>query len=164
MSNANQKPCIVVGVDGSEQSRNALRWAARLAPAMDADIDALAVWHSPALVWGPPPVEFTHPPEEHMKKVLTATVDAVFGANRPRNLRMLVREGHPAELLTGRSCDATMIIVGSRGLGGIKGVLQGSVSRYVSAHASCPVLVVHAAERGQADPVPVGYSASMATA
>jgi nucleotide-binding universal stress UspA family protein len=162
MGSTNRKPCIVVGVDGSEQSRNALRWAARLAPAMDADIDAVAVWHSPTLVLSPPPVEFTHPPELHMKKVLTATVDAVFGADRPRNLRLLVREGHPAELLAGRGCDATMIIVGSRGLGGLKGLLQGSVSRYVSAHASCPVLVVHGAQRGHPDPVT--SSASMATA
>jgi nucleotide-binding universal stress UspA family protein len=144
MNSADQKPCIVVGVDGSQESRQALRWAARLAAAMDADVDAVAVWHSPNLVFGPPPVEFTHPPELHMEKTLAATVDAVFGADRPRNLRLLVREGHPAEVLVGRSATATLVVVGSRGMGAIKGLLQGSVSRYVSEHAICPVLIVRA--------------------
>jgi nucleotide-binding universal stress UspA family protein len=144
MNTANQKPCIVVGVDGSQESRQALRWAVQLATGMGADVDALAVWHSPRLAFGPPPIEFTHPPEVHMEKTLVATVDAVFGADRPRNLRLLVREGHPAEVLVGRSTTAVLVVVGSRGMGAIKGLLQGSVSRYVSEHAVCPVLIVRA--------------------
>lgn len=144
MTTEQAKPYICVGVDGSRESRHALRWAARLAPALGAEIEALAVWHSPVLVFGPPPVEFTPAPELHTEKALTAAVDAVFGADRPSELRLRVRKGHPAEVLADRGHTAALIIVGRRGIGGIKGLLQGSVSRFVSEHAACPVLVVHA--------------------
>lgn len=134
---------ILVGVDGSAESAKALQWAARIAPALNADIEALAVWHAPVLAYGPPPVAYTPAPELHAHKALTATVDSVFGADRPRGLRLRVREGHPAEVLADRGHTAALIVVGSRGIGGLKGLLQGSVSRYVTEHAGCPVLVVH---------------------
>ena len=140
------RPLVVVGVDGSEESRTALRWAVELGRALDADVEALAVWHSPAIVFGPPPIEFLPAAEHRAEKQLTATVDAVFGPDRPRRLRLLVREGHPAELLAARSHTATMLVVGCRGLGAIKGLTHGSVSRYLTEHAVCPVVVVHAGD------------------
>lgn len=109
MGTAEQKPCIVVGVDGSQESRQALRWATRLVSAIGAKLDSLAVWHLPALVFGPLPTELTHPPELRMETTLNETVEAVFGADRPDSLRLLVREGDPAEVLVGRSNTATIV-------------------------------------------------------
>ena len=55
----------------------------------------------------------------------------------------VVLNGQPAEALLGASEDADLVVVGSRGLGGFKRLMLGSVSDQVVHHAVCPVLVVH---------------------
>lgn len=133
---------IVVGVDGSSQSRQALRWAARLAPTLDARIEAVAAWQFPTGAgWTALPYDWD--PQSDMQKLLTATVDEVFGAHRPADLWLRLREGHPATVLLHEADGAAMVIVGSRGHGGFAGMLLGSVSAAVAEHATCPVLVVH---------------------
>ena len=147
MKTKDLKPRIVVGVDGSVESRQALRWSARLAPALGADIEAVAVWHWPVIALGPfESVDPVPPPEARIRSLAQDAVDAAFETGEPANLHVLVREGHPAEQLVARSEKATMVIVGSRGLTGLKGRLQGSVSRYVSEHARCPVVIVHGSD------------------
>jgi nucleotide-binding universal stress UspA family protein len=135
---------IVVGVDGSEQSKRALRWARHLATADGATIDALMVWNPP-VVWG---YGWTNvaggwDPMVDAEKALTATVDDVFGAERPAGLTLLTVEGYPAYRLLEAAEKASLLIVGSRGHGGLAGVLLGSVSAMCAEHAHCPVLVVH---------------------
>jgi nucleotide-binding universal stress UspA family protein len=136
---------IVVGVDGSEPSKLALRWADKLATTFGARVDAVAAWHVPvsygsygmggsAVYWNP---------EEDMEKCLTETVDEVFGTERPLGLELKVVHGNTVEALVDQSSDALMMIVGSRGHGGFAGLLLGSVSSAVAEHAHCPVLVVH---------------------
>ncbi|HTZ45295.1 MAG TPA: universal stress protein [Jatrophihabitans sp.] len=135
---------IVVGVDGSAHSRQALRWAERLARSSGAQVEAVAAWQVPmASSWGTASIPMNWNPEEDMEKLLTATVDAAFGADRPEHLRLTVCEGHPAKVLLERSQDALMLVVGSRGHGGFAGLLLGSISANVAEHAGCPVLVVH---------------------
>jgi len=132
---------IVVGVDGSEQSRLALVWALRLAEATGASIDAVISWHFPAsLGWGYATEGWN--PEADATKCLTDSVDEAFGAERPAGLRLLVREGLPANVLLDESQGATMLMVGSRGHGGFTGLLLGSVSARCAEHATCPVLIV----------------------
>ncbi len=70
-----------------------------------------------------------------------------------------VTSGHPAEVLIGRSTRASVIVVGSRGLGGFTGALLGSVSTAVAMHSSCPVVVVRA-RAGVTGPVVVGLDTS----
>ena len=135
-------PRIVVGVDGSEQSKLALRWAVSVSASTSASIEAVAAWHFPVnFGWGY--VSDDWDPEADAAKALEDTIDEVFGPERPPALRMLVRQGLPAKVLLDESRGATMLIVGSRGHGGFAGLLLGSVSANCAEHATCPVLVIH---------------------
>ena len=135
-------PRIVVGVDGSESSKQALRWGASLARGTGATIDAIMTWEIPmtiALAYLPPDVDLGADTE----KWLEQTVDDVFGHERPTGLRTIVHSGGAARVLLDASKDAQLLLVGSRGHGGFRGLLLGSVSIAVAEHATCPVLVVH---------------------
>lgn len=139
---------IVVGVDGSASGNEALRWAARLAPTLGATIELVNAWEYPisdmsmplpALDW-----------EQIGKDTVAESVREVFGDAPPEGLTTTVAWGHPAQTLLEASRGASMLIVGSRGLGGFAGLLLGSVSRNVAEHAACPVLVVHEPARATA--------------
>lgn len=81
---------------------------------------------------------------EHMSRdTVEKSIGEVFGDAPPAGLDMTAENGHPARVLFDAAQGATMLIVGSRGLGGFVGLLLGSVNRYVVEHATCPVLVVH---------------------
>jgi nucleotide-binding universal stress UspA family protein len=135
------RPRIVVGVDGSEQSTAALRWAGRLAPALDCDIEAITAWqYVYATALG---VSAEWSPAQDAEKILDAAVDEAFPADRPAGLVTRVREGHPSGVLIDASGGAQMLIVGSRGRGGFAAALLGSVSTACAEHGHCPVLVIH---------------------
>lgn len=133
---------IVVGVDGSESSKEALRWAGRFLAVTGGWIDAVIAWHPPAS-YGLSYAPADWNPEKDAEKVLSRTVDEVFGADRPVGLRLIVREGNPAKVLLDESRDAELLVVGSRGHGGFAGLLLGSVSAHCAEHSTRPVLVVH---------------------
>lgn len=138
-------PRIVVGVDGSPASEQALHWALDYARAVGGTIQAVAAWEYPAFYgWsgqGVPTAEAFNP-EEIADRTLTDTVDKVAGADPGvRITRMVVPGGAPQALLQAAK-GAALLVVGSRGLGGFSGVLLGSVSRHVTEHAPCPVTVV----------------------
>ena len=139
---------IVVGVDGSPQSKLALRWAAYLAETCGACIEAVMAWEYPATYGFSSSSVVNWDMQADYDKGLSATIDAAFGPDRPFGLRMTVREGNAARVLLDASDGATMLVVGSRGHGGFAGVLLGSVSAYCTDHARCPVVVV----RGDAEP------------
>jgi nucleotide-binding universal stress UspA family protein len=133
---------IVVGIDGSDGSKHALRWAATLAGLLGARIDAVTTWELPTgSLLGALPPSFSLAPD--VEQLLNETVDAVFGADRPADMRLKVLRGPAAQTLITVAEGALMLVVGNRGLGGFAGVLLGSVSARVAEHASCPVLVVH---------------------
>ena len=133
---------IVVGVDGSRHSLDALRWAAHFAAIFGARLDAVASWEYPqSFGWAAIAPEWD--PGQDMAKVRDDAVQAVFGDQLPPELRLQVREGGAAKVLLGASEGADMLVVGSRGHGGFAGLLLGSVSANVAEHASCPVFIVH---------------------
>lgn len=138
---------VVVGVDGSEPSKHALRWARFLADATASTIEAVAVWQpytGYGLIgagWAVMPPEWD--PAGDAEKALVATIDEVYGQDRPLGLALTVFEGNPASVLLDRSKDARMLVVGSRGHGGFSALLLGSVSAPCTEHAVCPVFVVH---------------------
>jgi nucleotide-binding universal stress UspA family protein len=137
------RPRIVVGVDGSDCSKDALRWAARQAGFTGAAVDAVAAWQFPTFYgWAPADSEdldFA----SFAGQTLAGAVDDVFGPEHPDWLRTRVIEGHAAQVLVEASAGADLLVVGSRGYGGFADALLGSVSTYCVHHARCPVTVIH---------------------
>jgi nucleotide-binding universal stress UspA family protein len=134
---------ILVGVDGSAGSVDALKWAAKLAPALEAVVVAVNVWHFEN-TWG----AYASPswnPETDAQQVLEDALAEAFGDKRPEGLLAQCPQGMAASALIERSASARMLVVGSRGHGGFVGLLLGSVSSACAEHARCPVLVVHSA-------------------
>lgn len=107
---------IVVGVDGSGHSLQALRWGADLAAIFHARIDAVTAWDYPALYgWSAIPSDWD--PARDMQIVLDDSVRAVFGGEPPAGLRRQVREGGAAKVLLDACRGTLMLVVGSRGHG-----------------------------------------------
>lgn len=136
---------VVVGVDGSDASIEALRQAQKLAVPLGARLEATAYWDYPQSYASYVAVGIGQF-EEAAGTILREAIEKAFGAELPDNVVPRLVRGHPRDLLIEASNDADMIVVGRRGHGGFGGLLLGSVSSAVAAHAHCPVLVVHAPE------------------
>ena len=137
------RPRIVVGIDGSEQSKAALRWALAHSALTGAAITAVTSWQFPASYgFGYVPTDAWRP-DEDAARTLEQTVAEVTGDDRPADLRAVTCQGNPAEVLIEESEGAVLLVVGSRGHGGFSGLLLGSVSSAVAERAHCPVLVWH---------------------
>jgi nucleotide-binding universal stress UspA family protein len=141
---------IVVGVDGSESSIAALRYAARLAEAFDAPLEAMITWTYPPFD-GPLPVGGWYPDQE-AAETLDAAVERAFGDSPPEGLTRKVIVGPAAGALIEVSDHCGMLVLGSRGHGGFVGLLLGSVSAACAEYAHCPVVVVHARRGSSAPP------------
>lgn len=136
------KPSIVVGVDGSDSSRQALSWAVHYAGLIGAKVDAVISWNYPA-GYGMSGAISDWNPGDDARELLAETIASVLGGDIAVPLSEVVREGNPAQILLDETKDAQMLVVGSRGHGGFAGLLLGSVSAHCAEHAHCPVLVVH---------------------
>jgi nucleotide-binding universal stress UspA family protein len=146
---------IVVGVDGSSASLDALRWALAQARLAGDAIDAVLAWRPPA-AYGGYPVIAEEDWQANAEEVLDTALSEVPEAADARMVRHVV-QGHPVDVLLERAAGADLLVVGSRGLGGFSGMLLGSVSQHVVAHAPCPVLVVRhetTAPTGEGRPPP----------
>jgi nucleotide-binding universal stress UspA family protein len=136
---------IVVGVDGSRSSVDALRRAARLATLSGARVEAVIAWELPSR--GPIVPVMTWSPEREAENVLSDVVRQVFGDAVPEWFAGRVVKGRATARLIQYSADADLLVMGSRGHGGFVGLLLGSVSAICAEHAHCPVLVVHSLPR-----------------
>ncbi|MFF2750283.1 universal stress protein [Kitasatospora sp. NPDC058048] len=135
-------PGIVVGVDGSASSREALAWALRQARLDGREVEAVIAWHLPPTSgWGGVPVPGSAL-EEAARETLAEAVDGERAAVPDVPVTRRVVEGNAGQVLVEASRGAGLLVVGCRGLGGMAGVLLGSVSRHCAEHAKCPVLVV----------------------
>ncbi len=136
---------IVVGVDGSRPSQQALRWSAQLATVLGARLEIVAAWeYPPSFGWAAVAPDWN--PGQDTENVVADTIAAVFADKPPADLQVHVREGGAAKVLLDACEGALMLVVGSRGHGGFAGLLLGSVSGNVAEHASCPVLIIHGDE------------------
>ena len=134
---------VLVGVDGSESSIQALRLGARLAPALNATIVAVACWDFPEIYAGYVPPDFARF-EAAAAKTLADALEKAFGEETPERLTSQLVRGPAAAKLVEAAVGASLLVVGRRGHGGFLGMHLGSVSSACVAHADCPVLVLHA--------------------
>ncbi len=143
---------VVVGVDGSPCSAQALLWALRQAVLTGASVDVLACWQRPmsmagAAGFGPyVEVDLTDEMTEVLAKAVAAGVVDVAGADA-LTVRSRVVEAHPARALLDAAVGADLLVVGSRGHGELSGLLLGSTGLHCATHAACPVLVVRGPAR-----------------
>jgi nucleotide-binding universal stress UspA family protein len=135
---------VVVGVDDSPASLEALRWAAREARCRDDVLRVVTAWDDPARdMWvpsGPPGVDPLGP----VRASLERTVEGVLGDHPVVTVETTVVRGRPAAVLTEASRGAELLVVGNRGRGGLTSAVLGSVSATCAAHAPCPVVIVRA--------------------
>jgi nucleotide-binding universal stress UspA family protein len=135
---------IVVGVDGSDQSRVALRWAIRQAELTGAHVQAVAAWHFPVAATGygwTPVMDVTDFGELAEKTLAEAVAEVVDPASHVRVSTSVV-EGNAAEVLLDLAKGAELLVVGSRGHGGFTGALLGSVSQHCAHLSPCPIVIV----------------------
>ena len=144
-------PRIVVGIDGSESSVKALRTARRLADALGAPLEAVAVWQQSHSMYDFYQSETGWTPEKDVEKLLRDAADAAFGSDHPERFTMSILQGAAARAMIRHSAGAEMLVLGSRGHGGFAGLLLGSVSSACVAHATCPVLIVHNKDQVRVD-------------
>jgi nucleotide-binding universal stress UspA family protein len=140
---------IVVGVDGSTTSRDALVWAMRQATLTGAPVRAVNVWHHPSEVFTPaePGSRLLLPDPERNAADELAMVVSQADERTGVPLEQRVVEGQTIPVLLEQAQDASLLVLGSRGRGAFTGMLLGSVSEHCVSHASCPVAVVRSADR-----------------
>lgn len=137
---------IVAGVDGSAPSRLALEWAVMEARLRNGQLRAVTAWEFPPVTVGMEglirdpdvfPQTARRLQNEALNRVdsegVTVTCDVI--------------QGNAAAVLLRAAENADLLVVGSRGLGGLTGLLLGSVSTQVLHHSPCPVLVVRTRSR-----------------
>ncbi|HWC82921.1 MAG TPA: universal stress protein [Pseudonocardiaceae bacterium] len=163
---------ILVGVDGSRYSREALRWALAEADRRDCAVRAVLVWHTePIVAAGRPTVvgagarARTDPAPEYLRRLDNAIREVLDEQDDPR-LTADVVQGATTEVLAVASRQAQLLVLGSHGHGRLFEVALGTIAQSCVRHAACPVVIVPAsladrepvlaAERGAA-PLPLTY-------
>ena len=130
---------VLVAVDGSPSSLEAIREGYRQALLLGTSVIAVSAWHQQNGLWPP----LSYHPEEDSRQILADSMREAFYPDKAPYIELLTVNGDPAENLIRLSQDAAMVVIGSRGHSGVVGAMLGSVSGRVAAHAACPVLVVH---------------------
>ena len=141
MSTAAAPGRIIVGVDGSHHADEALAWALDEARLRGCTLQVLYAF--PALVSyaGTTAHEYYPAVEKEAQQIFDRALAAMPEHSDVVVERTLV-PGNPAGQLVEASRDATLLVVGSRGIGGFRGMLIGSVSTHCVHHAHCPVVVI----------------------
>jgi nucleotide-binding universal stress UspA family protein len=139
-------PLVVVGIDGSECSRAALRFAVDEARLRGARLQVVSVWAVPAWAYGVGYTETIGPGTFQHEAEITveAAMDEAQGLAPQLDLSPSIVQGQPAAALLAAAEDADLLVVGSRGHGGFTRLLLGSVSEQLAHHAPCPVTIVRA--------------------
>jgi len=151
MSEPHGQPAIVVGIDGSEDSKHALRWAAQQATLTNTPLQAITAWHYPVdfgTAWQIPATygrshDFSKADfSEDAKMTLDTAIAEVLGKDPQVPITPQLARGHPAQVLIEASRHAALLVVGASGHGGFVGMLLGSVTQHCVGHSVCPVVVV----------------------
>ena len=133
---------VVVGIDGSACSAEALSWATEYVELTDAVLEAITTWEWPHTYGVALVVPLGYDPEADARRVLDETLRSVRDLHPDIRIAPVVVQGHPAPALVEASREADLLVVGSRGHGEFAGMLLGSVSEHCVTNAHCPVVVV----------------------
>lgn len=132
---------IVVGVDGSEGSRDAIRWAARQARLTGAPLRAVASWRWPNYITRiPPGADLPADTLRTLREVLASIREEFPDVEVSEH----VVEGPAGPALLSQASGASLLVVGARGRAAYPGMLIGSVAEYCVRNGPCPVVVVRA--------------------
>lgn len=145
MSDAKATNEIVVAVDGSDAGSAAVAWAANAATKRNAPLKLVTAYTMPQFMYAdgmvPPQELYDQLEEEAMAKINEAR-ELVRSFDENIEVSYYIAESTPIDLLLQLSEEADIVVMGSRGLGGLSGLVLGSVSSAVVSHASSPVVVV----------------------
>ena len=130
---------VVVGIDGSDCSREALAWAEKYAAATGAELTLVTAWHWPMSYGVPLAYDGFDPAEDARKLVEAAAADLTLPSEL---VHTVVEQGPAGNILLDASKGAALLVVGTRGHGTLAGALLGSTSSFCMHHAGCPVVVV----------------------
>ncbi len=131
---------VVVGVDGSASSVDALRWAAGEAKARDAELHVVHAWRLQVLAASP----WVATAPDDIEGLSRQVLDQAMADPALTGVRALghLHHGGTGRVLVERSEEAALVVVGSRGQGRISSLILGSVTRQLLHHAACPVVVI----------------------
>jgi nucleotide-binding universal stress UspA family protein len=135
---------VIVGIDGSDTSSRALDWALDEGRLHRATVEVVHAWTFPygtgekfaAVAFDSTPLE------DAARRTLDAAVESADTRGLPASVTRTLTIGSAAASILDAAENADLIVVGSRGLGGFKGLLLGSVSYHIVHHATCPVVVL----------------------
>ena len=148
MSEQPERPVIVVGLDGSDLSVEALRWAVGQARLTGAAVDAVLAWDIP-LAFYPAPSFEDGQFEADGQDILERAVAQVLPEAGEVPISTRVIRLQPRAALVAAAEGAALLVVGSHGLGTLPGLHLGSIASYCVHHAPCPVLVFRTAATGR---------------
>jgi len=143
-------PGIIVGIDGSVHSHRALEWAISEAATHRLPLTVLTVaqatrgWYSGGAVAYPGDPDLAKHALKAAQEATDSALENLGAQEQPTSVTVRSVAGLPAAEILSAAQDADMIVVGSRGAGGFKRLLMGSVSTQVTHHAQCPVVVIPA--------------------
>lgn len=138
---------VVVGVDGSDASIEAVRWACEQARLTGSIVEVVTAWQWP-MSWGPAvPLPSDYDPAADATSMVDQLIAPLAREFPTVTIRSRAVEGHAAAVLIEASHHADLLVVSSRGHGEFSGMLIGSVSQHCVSHAACPVLVYRTADR-----------------
>lgn len=137
---------VVVGVDGSDNGYKALAWAARHARRRGAHLDIVLGWQAPGGAITPMGMAYVPPPLDAIKADAENRLQRSLESCDLDDIEheAIIAERDAASLLCETAHDADLLVVGSRGLGGFKGLILGSVSARCANEGPCPVAIVPA--------------------
>jgi nucleotide-binding universal stress UspA family protein len=143
---------VVVGVDGSETSLLAVRWATREAEIREDALRLVSAWDMPTFGFSFGAAAYSEDLLKALQKTaednLAQALDVVREITNVVEVSIEAVEGNAASILLEESREADLLVVGSRGLGGFRDLLLGSVSEQCANHAACPVVIVRHLPRG----------------
>jgi nucleotide-binding universal stress UspA family protein len=139
---------IVVGIDGSENSRLALEWARDEAKLRGVTLHVVHSWTFPLASRGADGL-----PHADIEAAARRVLDDAVARCADAGIEVTseIASESAAQALIRASQGAELLVVGSRGVGGFRGLLLGSVTQQVTHHARCPVVIVPHPERAETD-------------